>query len=208
MRQHQVRTTAAAVAAAALATLASLALRAAPAERRISIYAQTDGTFSVTEFWVDPREAVTVTFTNADGFFRLHNIVFELDAGRVVACDPVNLGNSQRLSFAAPAPLGDYPYYSSVGADRANGMTGTLHVGTPPSATPPPATAAPTTRTPTRTRTPTATRTLTVTPGPSTGTASVTTATSTVGTAPPGSATPTLRLVHLPLLVRRWVVVP
>jgi hypothetical protein len=146
---------------------------------------------------VDPGELVTVTFANGDPFGQ-HNIVFELDAGRVVSCDPVGLGNSKKLSFLAPSILADYPYYSSVGADRPNGMTGTLHVGTQPTATPPPSataratgTARPSLTPPAGSRTP---ATATASPGVTTSSTAPTrtpSASATGGPGTPSSVPPT-----------------
>jgi hypothetical protein len=192
----------AASAAAGCVALAAIGLAAAPQVVKINIYALADGTFDKDEFWALPSEPVTVTFANGDPFAS-HNIVFELDAGRQVASKVIGLGLSDKLTFVAPAILGDYPYYSSADDDRANGMTGTLHVGVQPSATPPPTTPVPgsptSSRTPTVTRTPTGTRTPTNAGTPS-AQASATGLESATATTTPTEAPPLH--VYLPLALR------
>lgn len=121
---------------AAIAAALGLGVEAAPQDRRIEIVAQANARFNPREFWVQPGELVTVTFTNADPFGS-HNIVFELEDGRVEQIAPIGFARSERLSFTAPPVLGDFPFYSSVGNDRERGFEGVLHTGDEPTATPP-----------------------------------------------------------------------
>jgi len=153
--QRDGRPMVAALTAAVVVVLAALGVLAAPQDVAVEIVAQADGTFRPSEFWVLPGRTVTVTFTNGDPFGS-HNIVFELDAGRVLQVNPIGLGRSERLVFPAPAALGDYVYYSSVGNDRQRGMEGYLRVGVRPTDTPPGPTEPTATRTPTGAPSPTA----------------------------------------------------
>ncbi|MFN8422026.1 MAG: ScyD/ScyE family protein [Anaerolineae bacterium] len=94
--------------------------------------------FAPSEIAAKASEALDVQFKNVMGF---HDIVFELDGGRVERTARIMGGQKADLAFAAPAVPGSYVYYCSVGMHRANGMEGRLIVagGSP---TTPPATAA------------------------------------------------------------------
>ncbi|MEO8084439.1 MAG: ScyD/ScyE family protein [Ardenticatenales bacterium] len=96
--------------------------------------------FEPSEVTVAPSEALTVTFENVMG---THDIVFELDGGRVERTARIMTGQSEDLAFVAPSVPGTYAYYCSVGMHRANGMEGRLIVtGAEPSTPPPAATTA------------------------------------------------------------------
>jgi|GEM_PF-5514020 len=149
---------------------------ASPAQRTVKIYAQANNSFEPKEFHADLGEPLKIIFTNTDYFGR-HNLVFELDGGRVISTDVIGFPYERTLTFNAPASDGVYWYYSSVGNDRANGYEGKLFAGNAKpteeatvTATPgeePTATGTATaTAGATETRAPTATATPTETPAP------------------------------------------
>lgn len=80
----------------------------------------------------EPGEWVQIVLNNVQGF---HDIVFELDGGRVEATSRISEGETEELLFRAPEADGAFPYYCSVGSHRLNGMEGVFLVG---DATPPP----------------------------------------------------------------------
>lgn len=149
---------------------------ASPAQRTVKIYAQADNSFDPKEFHADLGEPLKIIFTNTDYFGR-HNLVFELDGGRVISTDVIGFPYERTLTFDAPASDGVYWYYSSVGNDRANGYEGKLFAGNAkpteeatvsatPGEEPTAATTATATAHATETAEPTATATPTETPAP------------------------------------------
>ncbi len=113
----------------------------APTQPRALTFTGTNFAFDPSTVTVAPSEALSVTFMNAMG---THDIVFELDGGRVERTPIIRGGEQAAIAFAAPAVPGTYAYYCSVGMHRANGMEGTLVVSDGASPTAPPATAVPT----------------------------------------------------------------
>lgn len=162
----------------AVAALAADSVAAAPEQRRVNVFANTNNTFTPDEFQVDPGEEIRVELNNADYFGGRHDIVFELDGGRIVRSKVLTAFlQTDTIEFTAPTILGGYVYYSSVGSQRQQGMEGTMWVGDPPTATEDPeVTATPTDEpesTATVTNAPTATATIsgdTATPPTSTPT--------------------------------------
>jgi len=112
--------------------LGAWALRSGPSvwadtQRGIDIIATLDG-FDVRRIAADPGETLEIELTNAS--LGSHDIVFELEAGRIERLDsPIGLGRSETLTFDAPAEDGFYVYYSSVGDARERGYSGVLVVG-------------------------------------------------------------------------------
>jgi plastocyanin len=132
-------------------------------QRLVAIAAQADNTFSRDWFQVDPGEEITVELQNLDYFGGDHDLVLELGGGNSVRTRVLTgFLQTDSVDFTAPATLGGYVYYSSVGNDRHNGMEGTMWVGDPPTATAEPErtatptrTARPASATPTRSPEPT-----------------------------------------------------
>lgn len=107
----------------------------APPEPRLLTFTGTNFAFDPSTVTVAPSEPLSVTFKNAMG---THDIVFELDGGRVERTPIIRTGEQAAIAFAAPAVPGTYAYYCSVGMHRANGMEGTLVVGGAEPTVPPP----------------------------------------------------------------------
>ena len=119
------------IAFAALVLSASHADRAAAAPdgpaRAVTVLASFGG-FEPTRIDAEPGEALEITFT-VIALTGSYDLVFELDGGREVRTPAIGIGRTESLEFDAPAEAGLYPYYSSVGASRANGYDGVLVVG-------------------------------------------------------------------------------
>ncbi|MCE7939798.1 MAG: ScyD/ScyE family protein, partial [Chloroflexi bacterium CFX6] len=58
-----------------------------------------------------------------------HDIVFELDGGRIERTPVIRGGEDASLTFRTPPIPGEYVYYCSVGNHRARGMEGKLTIG-------------------------------------------------------------------------------
>lgn len=134
-------------AAALLATpitgLAAWAALAAPQQQTIHVTG-SEYTFAPDQMYAKPSEALTVHLANVGQ--APHNIVFELDGSREARSSIIQSGQSTSVSFDAPATVGRYTYYCSVGNHRVLGMVGTLRVEADPAtatATVPLPTAAP-----------------------------------------------------------------
>jgi len=111
----------------------SWATRAAPAARVIEVEA-SEFKYVPQDLQVQAGEEITVTMRHVGAATVPHDIVFELDDNRRVASRRINGGQTDSVSFVAPAIAGDYVFFCSVGQHRARGMVGTLIV----SAGPPP----------------------------------------------------------------------
>jgi len=77
--------------------------------------------FTPSTLTVKKGDAVTITFTNTDGFHDLKIDQFN------VATKRIGEGQSEEVSFIADT-AGSFEYYCSVGNHRAMGMKGTLTV--------------------------------------------------------------------------------
>ena len=126
-------------AALALTGWAAWATRAAPGDQTLNVTG-SEYVYAPNELFVRPAERLTVQFANVGQ--APHNIVFELDNGRVERTAVLQSGQQASLAFDSPAALGRYAYYCSVGSHRQLGMEGQLVVESAEPPTPVP-TAAP-----------------------------------------------------------------
>jgi glucose/arabinose dehydrogenase/plastocyanin len=104
---------------------------ATPSGRRVDVKAAD---FTFTPSTITAAEGEDLNFVLENVGQRLHDIVFELDGGRVETSDRVMAGQTTSIDFLAPTTAGRYVYFCSVGNHRAQGMVGTLVVGNPPAA--------------------------------------------------------------------------
>ncbi len=97
------------------------------------------------EWFYDPKDitvasasAVSLTLQHVGSAMIPHDIVFELADGRKAASTRIVGGETDVLGFTAPAQVGEYVFYCSVGTHRARGMEGRLIVTGDGSAVPSP----------------------------------------------------------------------
>ena len=144
------RWTGTAASAGSLIVLATWAALAAPRDQTINVIA-SEYVFAPDQMFVKPAEPLTINLSNVGQ--QSHNILFELENGRVENTAVLRSGQRASISFVAPPEPGRYTYYCAVGVHRALGMEGTLRVeaepGTPtvtptPSPTPVDSTPTPT----------------------------------------------------------------
>lgn len=108
------------------AGVGTLAAHAAPAGPTVDVEA-SEFKFAPAAFTVQADEDLTVNLKNIGA--APHDIVFELDGGRVERTAVIRGGENASITFQTPLTPGEYVYYCSVGSHRARGMEGKLTIG-------------------------------------------------------------------------------
>jgi plastocyanin len=113
------------IAAGAALIATGLATQAAPQAKTIDVDA-SEYKFVPGAMDAESGESLTINLKNVGA--RPHDIVFELDGARVERTSVIMGGQAEGITFLAPAAIGEYVFYCSVGQHRSLGMEGKLTV--------------------------------------------------------------------------------